>query len=128
MPRFSLTPLAELFRAEVLKMLKKEDLVDDKFIAMILKWRHTSGFSVDKGVRIAKNDQKGRTAVAQYILRSPFSAAKITHHKIKGGKKNFGIYTAEEFIASITQHIPDKNFQLVRYYGWSWTLTESEPL
>jgi hypothetical protein len=27
-------------------------------------------------------------------------------------------YTAEEFIGSITQHIPDKNFQLVRYYGW----------
>lgn len=42
----------------------------------------------------------------------------MTHRKIKGGKKNFGIFTAEEFIASITQHIPDKNFQLVRYYGW----------
>ncbi|MBM4144521.1 MAG: hypothetical protein FJ225_13170, partial [Lentisphaerae bacterium] len=23
-----------------------------------------------------------------------------------------------DFIAAITQHIPDKNFQLVRYYGW----------
>ena len=23
-----------------------------------------------------------------------------------------------EFIAAITQHIPEKNFQLVRYYGW----------
>ena len=23
-----------------------------------------------------------------------------------------------EFIAAITQHIPDKSFQLVRYYGW----------
>ena len=22
------------------------------------------------------------------------------------------------FIAAITQHIPDKSFQLVRYYGW----------
>jgi len=44
--------------------------------------------------------------------------SKMTHRKIKGGKKNFGIYTANEFIASITQHIPNKNFQLVRYYGW----------
>ncbi|WP_353740634.1 transposase [Desulfoferrobacter suflitae] len=25
--------------------------------------------------------------------------------------------TAEEFIAAITQHIPDKHFQMVRYYG-----------
>lgn len=27
-------------------------------------------------------------------------------------------YTAEEFIAAITQHIPEKSFQMVRYYGW----------
>jgi hypothetical protein len=33
-------------------------------------------------------------------------------------KKNFEIFAAEEFIATITQHIPDKSFQLVRYYGW----------
>ncbi len=30
-------------------------------------------------------------------------------------KKNFEIFTAEEFIAAITQHIPDKNFQMVRH-------------
>ena len=33
-------------------------------------------------------------------------------------KKNFEIFTPEEFIATITQHIPDKHFQMVRYYGW----------
>ena len=37
--------------------------------------------------------------------------SKMTHRKIKGGKKNFGIYAAQEFIASIRQHIPDKNFR-----------------
>ena len=31
---------------------------------------------------------------------------------------DFSISSAEEFIAAITQHIPDHNFQLVRYYGW----------
>ena len=30
----------------------------------------------------------------------------------------FMIYTAEGFIAAITQHIPKKSFQMVRYYGW----------
>ena len=39
----------------------------------------------------------------------------MTHGK---NKKNFSISSAEEFIAAITQHIPDQNFQLVRYYGW----------
>ena len=33
----------------------------------------------------------------------------------KGGRKNFQVFTAAEFIAAITQHIPDKSFQLVRY-------------
>jgi hypothetical protein len=33
-------------------------------------------------------------------------------------KKNFEVYPPEEFIAAITQHIPEKSFQMVRYYGW----------
>ena len=41
--------------------------------------------------------------------------AKMSHGR---DRKNFGIYTAEEFIASITQHIPEKPFQMVCYYGW----------
>ena len=44
--------------------------------------------------------------------------SKMTHRKAKGGRKNFKIFDAGEFIAAITQHIPDKSFQLVRYYGW----------
>ena len=33
-------------------------------------------------------------------------------------KRNFPVFTACDFIAAITQHIPDKRFQMVRYYGW----------
>lgn len=40
--------------------------------------------------------------------------SKMTHGK---NKKNFSISTADECIADIIQHIPDKRFQLVRYYG-----------
>ena len=36
----------------------------------------------------------------------------MTHRKAKGGKKNFQVFGAEEFIAAITQHIPEKSFQL----------------
>ncbi|MFC1463205.1 transposase [Verrucomicrobiota bacterium] len=28
------------------------------------------------------------------------------------------LLSAEDFIAAITQHIPEKGFQMVRYYGW----------
>jgi hypothetical protein len=33
-------------------------------------------------------------------------------------QRNFEVFSPCEFIARITQHIPDKSFQLVRYYGW----------
>jgi len=33
-------------------------------------------------------------------------------------KKNFGVYDAEAFIAALTQHIPDRSFQMVCYYGF----------
>jgi len=32
-------------------------------------------------------------------------------------KKNFEIFSALDYIAAITQHIPEQSFQLVRYYG-----------
>ena len=39
----------------------------------------------------------------------------MTHGK---NKRNFKVFSPLEFIASITQHIPEPSFQLVRYYGW----------
>ena len=67
--------------------------------------------------------------MARYILRNPFSTAKM-HFKPGAGsvlyrsrmnKKqggNFAALSPTDFIAAVTQHIPDKGFQLVRYYGW----------
>ncbi len=43
--------LAKIFRANVLKMLKKEGKIDDKLIKNIMGWRHNSGFSVHNGNR-----------------------------------------------------------------------------
>ena len=91
--------------------------------------RH-SGFSVDNSVRIAADNQEGQITLAQYIIRNTFSVEKLTYNEQSGmviyhskmthgkGKKNFEVYTAEEFVAAITQHIPSKSFQMVRYYGY----------
>ncbi len=91
---------------------------------------------VHNKARVARDAEKGREALAQYIIRNTFSLEKITYHDETGtviyrsqmshGKNGilhkfstgFQIYTAEEFIAAITQHIPEKSFQMVRYYGW----------
>ena len=32
--------------------------------------------------------------------------------------RNFEVFTSTDFLAAITQHIPDKGAQMVRYYGW----------
>ncbi len=37
--------------------------------------------------------------------------SKMSHGN--NSKKNFEVYTAEEFIAAISQHIPEKSFQMV---------------
>jgi hypothetical protein len=72
--------------------------------------------------------------LAQYIIRNPFAVEKMQvsppnranpagsvlyrsglNPKIQ---RNFEVFSPCDFIAAITQHIPDKSFQLVRYYGW----------
>jgi hypothetical protein len=82
---------------------------------------------VHAGNRIASDDLDGQRALAEYIMRNAFSEQKITHAEDTGkvlscssmthgnNKKNFEVFTAEEFIAAVTQHISDKHFQMVRY-------------
>ena len=115
-------------------MLKEEGKIDDDIIKKLMNWRH-SGFSVHNKARVARDDEKGRVALAQYIIRNTFSFEKLTYNRETGtviyrskmsqgkSKKSTdappGVstqtYTAEEFIAAITQHIPEKSFQMVRY-------------
>ena len=63
------------------------------------------------------------------ILRNPFSVEKMTMespadtiiYRSKLNPKinrNFEVFTPTGFLAAITQHIPDKGAQMVRYYGW----------
>jgi len=92
-----------------------------------MNWQH-SGFSVHNGVRIAKDDDGGKQNLAQYIIRNTFSIEKLTYIEDTGtviyhsrmthckNRKNFAVYTAEGFIAAICQHIPEKFFQMVRYF------------
>ena len=38
--------------------------------------------------------------------------------QLAGINRNFEVISATDFLAAITQHIPDKGAQMVRYYGW----------
>ncbi|MGA1871933.1 MAG: transposase [bacterium] len=114
--------------ANALGILLNQEHLNDDIITNLLSWRH-SGFNIDNSMRIAADNQEGKITLAQYIIRNTFSLDKLIYNEKTGtviyhskmthgsGKKNFEIYTAEEFIAAVTQHIPEKSFQRIRYYG-----------
>ena len=106
----------------------KEGRLDETLIKKILTWRHNSGFSVHNEVRLLAGDAKGIENVAQYTIRNTFSLAKLSYiektgtviYRSKmshggGNKQIFEMCTPLEFIAEITQHIPERLAQMVRY-------------
>ena len=37
---------------------------------------------------------------------------------LPGPKRNFQIFDPSDFLAEVTQHIPEQGEHLIRYYGW----------
>jgi len=67
-------------------------------------------------------------SIGQYLTRAPISLANLAYIKSKGNvimhtkyneylKENLKLLKAEEFIASLVQHIPPAKLHYVRYYG-----------
>jgi hypothetical protein len=120
--------LEQLFRARVIAFLVEVGLLPLDRARMLRGWVH-SGFQVHQSRRIAPNECQDMERLAQYIVRNPFSVSKMQVNRsgdsilYRSGmnakiKRNFQVFSACDFIAAITQHIPDKRFQMVRYYGW----------
>lgn len=94
----------------------KNELLNKDFAQQFLNWKH-SGFSVDNSVFLAANDEKGRESLCQYITRHPVSLKKITYEPFKRNvlyhtkyneyfKENIKLFSATDFIADLTVHIP----------------------
>jgi hypothetical protein len=126
--RCDMKQLEEIFRSRIPAMLKRKSKIADDIIQKHINWS-SSGFSVYPGNRIARDDKADGEALAQCIMRNAFAEEKITFIEDTGrvlyrsamthgkNKKNFELLPAEEFIAGVTQHIPKKGFQMVRYYA-----------
>jgi len=122
--------LEGLFRAEVLKMLKREKKINDAVIENMDSWHH-SGFHVYCGNSIMCDDQEGMERLAQYIIRAPISQERMQYISVSEsiarlaqviytGKKdkNQERFDALDWLARLVTHIPNKGEQLVRYYGY----------
>jgi hypothetical protein len=135
-PKIDLYTLEHLFRHRVLHMFLREQRIDEMVIRKLLGWRH-SGFSLHNAVRTSAADTDGRRAVAEYILRSPFSLEKLRYQARTGMiiyqakmhpvlKRNFEVFSACDWLAALTAHIPNTGEHLVRYYGWYSTVSRGK--
>jgi hypothetical protein len=142
MPEISAEPYLKLWEKAVFDLLLAEGRISQQVVDQMRMWRH-SGFSVDKSVRLEAGDTAAIERLTQYIVRCPFSLdrilkvtdeGKVIYKAEKpdcrpfpklgdarlayGVRRNFEIFDVLDFIAELTQHVPDKGIQLIRYYGW----------
>jgi hypothetical protein len=130
------------WQTKVFELLLAAGKIQQQTVDEMRCWPH-SGFSVDNSVYLPPHDTAALQRLAQYILQCPFSLARVVRltddgsviyraeqqqcrrfpgpasADLRGGpKRNFQNFTALDFLAEVTQHIPDKGEHLVRYYGW----------
>jgi hypothetical protein len=142
LPEIAVEPFLKLWERKIFALLLKHGKISQEVIDNMRSWKH-SGFSVNKNVLIKANDKAGLERLVQYISRCPFSLERIikltetdhviykAEHKncrrfpepgddtLKGGvSRNFQIFDPLDFIAEITQHIPNKGEHTIRYYGF----------
>ena len=119
--------MTECFRRKVIELFLDRKLIGQEMAENLLTWRH-SGFSIDASIPITATDRKQREALAQYIARPPLSLKKIPFDEIGGKiafhidfneyfKENVKLFSAPDFIAELTQHIPPRGLQYIRRYG-----------
>jgi hypothetical protein len=141
-PKLAREPFLKLWEQEVFKLLLAEGKITEEIVANIRGWQH-SGFSVDQSVRVEAGDTEGLQRLIEYFLRCPFSQARMievteqgqvlykTEHNrlgrfpeaasedlLAGPKRNFQVFDPLDFLAEVTQHIPDPGEHLIRYYGF----------
>jgi hypothetical protein len=142
LPQIAVEPFLKLWEKKVFDLLLAEGRITPEVVQQMRTWQH-SGFSVDNSVRLAAGDTAGIERLAQYMVRCPFSLERIVsvnpqgkviyraekpdcrpfpilgnERLFRGVPRNFEVFDPLDFIAEITQHIPEPRAQQIRYYGW----------
>jgi len=142
LPEFDMERLHAAWREAVFALYLAVGKIEPEVVQNMRSWPH-SGFHVDQSVHLAADDRAGVERVMQYMVRCPFSLARLIKvtktgeviYKAErdacrafpdpqrgllqsGTKRNYQILAPLDFLAEFTQHIPAKGAHLVRYYGW----------
>jgi len=119
--------LQERFARNVLQALLQKQLLSPEDVDNILGWPH-SGFSVFIGDPIDPCDADRLLFVARYLKKCPVSnerihileqngSTTIRYLSFKNGEKSFRDFEPLEFLAELSQHIPDTWEQTTRFLG-----------
>jgi hypothetical protein len=131
----------EIWQDKVFDLLLNEHKITVEVVASMRSWKH-SGFGVDNSVRLEAGDHEGMQRLVEYISRCPFSLArmvtvtddgKVIYRASKGKclpfpitgnedllagmRRNYEVFDPLDFLAEVTQHIPNKGEHQIRYYG-----------
>jgi len=128
LPDAKLRALRDVFRAKIFRLLVQRRLLSPALVHKFMQWKH-SGFNLYRSDPVKGTHRAELEDLAQYILRHSFSVQKMTyiahsnrviyHSRLNPAtRRNFEVFTATDFLAAITQHIPEKGAQTVKYYGW----------
>jgi hypothetical protein len=142
LPEIDPEPFEKLWQKKVFELLLNRGKIDESLVQQMRSWRH-SGFAVNFAVKLDPDDLPGRERVLQYMLRCPFSlervirvtdqgqvlylAEKTTPRRFPrparddlfgGVARNFQLFDPLDFIAELTQHIPDARRHLGRAFGF----------
>ncbi len=142
LPALDDEPFEKLWQKKVFDLLLKRGKISEALVTQMRGWMH-SGFAVHHAVRLDADDRAGRERLAHYMLRCPLSLErmirvtgqgtviyraekKACRHFPKpaspdlfgGVRRNFQVFDPLDFIAELTQHIPEPRMHLVRYFGW----------
>jgi len=135
-------PFLKVWEHHVFQMLIEKGRIKPKLVRNMQNWKYT-GFSVHKEVKIKAGDEDGLKRLTHYIARCPVAEAKIHQESPEDEvlydaehpnplpfqqwralpqertiTRNFEVFDPLDFLAQVTQHIPDKGQHLTRYYGW----------
>jgi hypothetical protein len=135
-------PFEKLWQKKVFDLLLKRGKINESLVMQMLGWKH-SGFGVHHAVRLDADDRAGRERLAHYMLRCPLSLERLIRvtgqgkvlylaekrscrrfpkpanpDLFSGVSRNFQLFDPLDFIAELTQHIPDARRHLTRYFGF----------
>jgi hypothetical protein len=127
LPAWDAEKVMKLFRRRLLDRLMARKAISEELVKKLLAWRHP-GFSAHVGQVIPFEDKKTLEDLACYLTRNPLSLKKLVYLDGQSAvlyrsrlnprlRRNFEAMDPLEWLARLSDHIPDPGKHRVHFYG-----------